>query len=269
MIDALEGGLLTNQPRSSLEILSPTDSRRFSLSKSRSMLSLAPEYFQRVLSYDQMDFQYACSQMVSLCRNPSSVYKSTKLRKQIKNQWARDDPAFVVIVLYFMSISAISFSIAFGFVSSWHFCRLVLSAVFFDFVGIGTVIATAGWYIANNYMKVHRVLTVSQSVEWLYAFDVHCNAFFPVYILLYVLQFYLSPFLLLKTFSATIAADSLYLLAFAYYHYVSFLGYNALPFLQNTQCFLYPLFIAIPLYILALLFRINLSYLFLHFYFGK
>jgi hypothetical protein len=33
---------------------------------------------------------------------------------EIKNQWARDDPAFVVIVLCFMSISAISFSIAFG-----------------------------------------------------------------------------------------------------------------------------------------------------------
>lgn len=29
---------------------------------------------QRILSYNQMDFQYACSQMVSLCRSPSAVY---------------------------------------------------------------------------------------------------------------------------------------------------------------------------------------------------
>jgi hypothetical protein len=63
-------------------------------------------------------------------------------------------------------------------------------------------------------------------VEWLYAFDVHCNAFFPVYLLLYVVQFYLSPLLLARSMIATLLANTLYFVAFAYYHYVSFLGYN-------------------------------------------
>ena len=33
-------------------------------------------------------------------------------------------------------------------------------------------------------------------VEWMYAFDIHCNSFFPLFLLLYVLQFFLLPFLL-------------------------------------------------------------------------
>ncbi|XXQ34346.1 UNC-50 family [Plasmodiophora brassicae] len=238
--------------------------RRFSLSRPRSLFGMAPEYLQRILSYNQMDFQYACSQMVSLCRSPSAVYKSTKLRKQIKNQWARDDPAFVVIVLFFMTVSAVSFSIAFGFVSVWHFARLVLGAVLFDFLGIGAFIATVGWYLANQYMRVQRIITIDQTVEWLYAFDIHCNAFFPVFLLLYVLQFYLSPLLLAKSFLSTLFANTLYAAAFCYYHYVSFLGYNALPFLQNTQWFLYPTVLIAAAYVLSLLFQFNVAYFFLH-----
>jgi hypothetical protein len=45
----------------------------------------------------------------------------------------------------------------------WHFGRLVLSAILFDFLGIGAVIATIGWYVSNHYLKIHRVLTVDQS----------------------------------------------------------------------------------------------------------
>ncbi len=40
------------------------------------------------------------------------------------------------------------------------------------------------------------MLTTDQRVEWLYAFDVHCNGFFPLYVLLYVVQFFLTPILL-------------------------------------------------------------------------
>ena len=35
--------------------------------------------------------------------------------------------------------------------------------------------------------------TIDQRVEWLYAFDVHCNAYFPMFLALYVLQYFLSP----------------------------------------------------------------------------
>ena len=38
----------------------------------------------------------------------------------------------------------------------------------------------------------------------MYAFDVHCNAFFPMFLLLYVLQLVLSPLLLMHTFVSTL-----------------------------------------------------------------
>ena len=42
-------------------------------------------------------------------------------------------------------------------------------------------------YVGNRFLKrkvVHHH-TSEQSVEWLYAFDVHCNSFVPMFMLLY------------------------------------------------------------------------------------
>jgi hypothetical protein len=78
-------------------------------------------------------------------------------------------------------------------------------------------------------------------VEWLYAFDVHCNAFFPLFLLLYVAQYFLLPVLLNDGFVALLCSNTLFALAFSYYHYITFLGYSALPFLKDTQRFLLPI----------------------------
>jgi len=67
---------------------------------------------------------------------------------------------------------------------------------------------------------------VEGEIEWLYAFDIHCNAFFPVFVLLYVVQYFFAPVLIQPDFMATVAANLLYAGAFSYYHYVSFLGYS-------------------------------------------
>jgi len=44
---------------------------------------------------------------------------------------------------------------------------------------------------------------VEQRVEWLYAFDIHCNSFFPLFIMLYVVQLILSPILLANGWAVT------------------------------------------------------------------
>ena len=56
-----------------------------------------------------MDMEYTFSQMVYLCKSPSKVYTLTKYRKQTKNQWARDDPAFVVILLLMVTAATIAY----------------------------------------------------------------------------------------------------------------------------------------------------------------
>ena len=47
-------------------------------------------------------------------------------------------------------------------------------------------------------------------MEWLYAFDIHCNSFFVSFLFTHVLQYLLLPLLLSDTFAATVAADLLW-----------------------------------------------------------
>lgn len=50
-----------------------------------------------------------------------------------------------------------------------------------------------------------------------------------------VLQFVLAPVLLWNSLVSTLLANALYMVALSYYHYLSFLGYSALPFLEHTE----------------------------------
>jgi hypothetical protein len=50
-----------------------------------------------------------------------------------------------------------------------------------------------------------------------------------------VLQFLLSPLLLWRSILANVLACALYAIALAYYHYMNFLGFSALPFLEHTE----------------------------------
>jgi hypothetical protein len=110
---------------------------------------------------------------------------------------------------------------------------------------------------------------VEQQVEWLYAFDVHCNSFFPLFLLLYVVQYMVSPVLLAHNFLANILSIALYVIAFAYYHYLTFLGYAALPFIDNSQVFLWPMAIVLAIVPFAILGGFNPTRFTLAIYFGK
>lgn len=99
---------------------------------------------------------------------------------------------------------------------------LYLYVLIVDFFLLGAALSTVGWWLSNNYLHDRG----PEYVEWLYAFDVHCNAFVPVYLLLYVLQYLLLPLLLRQGVLALIASNSLYATAFSVYHYLTFLGYS-------------------------------------------
>ncbi len=133
--------------------------------------------------------------------------------------------------------------------------------------------------IANRYLRTQQnVHVVDQSVEWLYAFDIHCNSFFPVFVLLYVAQFFFLPGLMSSSFIATFIANTMYLVALVNYYYITFLGFNgtdfnnskllALPFLQKQTVFLYPVIIIVILYIISLILGFNVSKFLMNMYFG-
>lgn len=64
-----------------------------------------------------------------------------------------------------------------------------------------------------------------QSVEWLYALDIHFNSFFPVLLLLGVVQYVFLPFFIRTSWFNTLMADLLYIAAIAIYSFITFMGY--------------------------------------------
>ena len=70
--------------------------------------------------------------------------------------------------------------------------RLIFWMVFVDFILVGFVVATFGWFMGNRFLLSHSSYSTEQKIEWQYSFDIHCNSFFPVFLLTYVLQVRLS-----------------------------------------------------------------------------
>lgn len=232
--------------------------------------SVLPQYLRRIVKYQQMDMEYTFWQMLHLCTSPKVVYQQTKYHKQTKNQWARDDPAFVVICSFLLAVAASAFSAAYGHgVGQASFT--IASVVIMHFLLAGISLASICWFLSNHYLReeiaVHTHV-VEQRVEWLYAFDVHCNAYFPLFVVLYVLQYFLSPLLLAHGFMSTFLSNVLYFVALSYYHYLNFLGYDVLPFLERTTFFLYPIAILALLLPISLLSGFNPTRFALGLYFG-
>eukprot|EP01106_Pelomyxa_sp_JSP_P008940 TRINITY_DN24543_c0_g1_i1.p1 TRINITY_DN24543_c0_g1~~TRINITY_DN24543_c0_g1_i1.p1 ORF type:complete len:251 (-),score=45.67 TRINITY_DN24543_c0_g1_i1:48-800(-) len=225
------------------------------------------EFLSRLLRWSQMDTECASWTMLYICIAPSKVYRNSTWHKVTKHQWARDDPAFVVIQAALLLFSSLAWAIAYGHHSIIAFLRAITWSLFLDFLLVGLLIATLGWFISNHYLLTDGLHRVEQKVEWLYAFEVHCNGFFAVFLLLHVGQYFASPLLTLPSWVATLVGNCVYALAYTYYFYVTFLGYQVLPFLHNTQVFLYPIGLIVMAWVVLAIFRVNLCILAINLYF--
>ena len=227
------------------------------------------EYVRRALNVPQMDLDYTFWQMLYLCVAPSRVYRTTKYHKQTKNQWARDDPAFVAVLTLFMGVSALAYTLAFHN-GGLGFIKGALYAIVVDFFVLGVLICSLTWWVSNTYLRADATsaMTTDQRVEWLYAFDVHCNSFFPVFMLLYVLQYFLILFLLRDYRISVVISNLLYAFALSYYCYITFLGFDVLPFLQHTLVFLYPVAAIAVCFVLLTIFQVSMTQVVMRSYFG-
>lgn len=207
-----------------------------------------------------MDFEIALSQMVHLVTRPAHVYRTASYQKTHKNQYARDDPAFVVLLAAFLCVSSVMVSVVFG-LSFFEFIAFLLWVVFVDCIGSGCVLATIGWWVSNKFLREKQTFTVSEKVEWAFAFDVHCNAFFPLLLILHVVQLFLIGIVNHENFLSTLLGNTLWLVALCYYFYITFLGYAALPFLNKTTVvlFLCPIVLVFGTYVVALMLNWNIS----------
>lgn len=220
------------------------------------------KFVRRLIKFRQMDFEFALWQMLYLFVAPQKVYRNFGYRKgkkqssilntvihqkilsETKSQFARDDPAFLVLLLASLccklklriainmqcydKLSSIWIVTSFGFVFLFNLgffqtVYFILYVVFVDFLLAGTISATILWLISNKIMREPN----AENVEWGYSFDVHINATFPPLIILHfiMLMFYKVLFSQ-EWFIARLLGNTLWLLATSYYVYITFLGYN-------------------------------------------
>ncbi|XP_060024914.1 protein unc-50 homolog isoform X4 [Lagenorhynchus albirostris] len=207
-----------NSPVQGNGVLSSRDAARHTAGAKRY------KYLRRLFRFRQMDFEFAAWQMLYLFTSPQRVYRNFHYRKQTKDQWARDDPAFLVLLSLWLCVSTIGF----GFVLDMGFfetIKLLLWVVFIDCVGVGLLISTLMWFISNKYLVKRQ--SRDYDVEWGYAFDVHLNAFYPLLVILHFIQlFFINHVILTDTFIGYLVGNTLWLVAVGYYIYVTFLGYS-------------------------------------------
>lgn len=191
-----------------------------------------------------------------------------------------------------MCISSLAWGIGFS-KGLGGIIKLIIWSVFVDYFFIGFIISTICWLVSTyilssdpvpesplpvNTLKDirrqqrhhhHYGQNASNSVEWLYSFDVHCNGFFPVFIMTHVIQYVISPLLFTKSFFSAILANVLYGVSYVYYFYITFLGYHSLPFVKKADLFLYPAAVLAFALVVLTLFNFNTSLFLSKFYFGN
>lgn len=262
--------LSTSSSTASLNSFSPSFDGNSSLPRpvnSKTCMTAAVKrwrYLRRLFYYRQMDFEFAFWQMVYLLSNPKVVYKNFTYRKKTKAQFARDDPAFLVLLAGWLVISSVGFAIVLG-IGVISFIKFLLYVIFVDCIGVGILIATILWFVSNKILL--KTSTTELDVEWGFCFDVHLNAFFPLLVILHFIQLFFYSILISKTwFIATLFGNTLWLLAIGYYLYITFLGYHSLHILERTKVFLYPFVPLFVIYLGTLLANVNLTQNLMYFY---
>ncbi|XP_055902895.1 protein unc-50 homolog [Eupeodes corollae] len=228
-----------------------------------SATSKSYKYLRRLLKFNQMDFEFALWQMIYLLIAPQKVYRNFNYRKQTKSQFARDDPAFLVLLLICVCVTSLGFAYVLG-LSFWQSISFIFYVVFVDCIFAGCLVATFYWIVTNRYM---RSSNLEPDIEWGYAFDVHLNAFFPPLMLLHFIQLFFYNWLISQTwFISRFIGNTFWLLAFCYYVYITFLGYNCIPHLKNTRLLLIPLPIVFLFYLMTMIIGWNVTVSFIMFY---
>lgn len=161
----------------------------------------------------------------------------------------------------------------------------MLFMVVVDFVLVGSIVATFTWFVTNRFL-CQTSQTNDQRVEWAYAFDIHCNSFFPLFLILYIIQFFFLNLLIRHNWASIVISNLIYLVSATWYCYGTFLGFNGkmvnlmsnnklltcfhlvLPYLVRTELLLYPIVGFIVTFIVLSVLGLNVSENVIGFYFG-
>lgn len=136
--------------------------------------------------------------------------------------------SLLALIVYL--VAAVAWSVVYSYSIAGCF-KLALLMILRDFLLAGMVVATIFWLVSHmvyalRQLKMFRAFSnnvllappshstaADSKVEWAYAFDVHTNAFFPLYLTLYLGQLFLVPLLLKNNWVCLWLGNTLYLAA--------------------------------------------------------
>ncbi|KAF2482108.1 UNC-50 [Neohortaea acidophila] len=216
-----------------------------------------PPFFRRLFKFTSMDFETAVWEMINLIIAPKKVFRNIYYHKQTKNSYHRPDPAFTYLLSLFMLLTGVAWGIAYAR-GVGQTIQVALVFVFGHFLGAALIVSTLMFFLVGRVFGKRRTGLFGppsggeEALEFGYCFDVSTRAYLPIWLFLYILQFLLLPLIAPDYWVSNFFGNTMYLLALCYYLVITFLGYNALPFLSRTEILLAPIPMLLILWILSL-----------------
>jgi hypothetical protein len=196
---------------------------------------------------------------------------------ETRNTWHRPDPSFTYLLSFFLLLTSFAWSLAYTPAFS-SVVKLALMFVFVHFLAGSLAVSAISYFLVGRLLgpgvaglpgrRRQQGLfpqtggggKSAEALEFGYCFDVSIRAFFPPYVLLYIVQYILMPAINHPNRASVFVANALYLAAGVYWSLILFLGYNALHFLHHTQLLLSPMLVWVVVWLVATVLGVNLEY---------
>ncbi|KAJ5066614.1 protein unc-50 [Anaeramoeba ignava] len=223
------------------------------------------EVLKKQIQYE--NFLNSISQMKNLWIDPQNTYDQIKEQKQFQDTWGRKDCSFVLIQMFFIFISSIAYSVCFRISSFVGFIKVAFKSIFINYLLFGIFISMILRFLTNTFLRKKGFLYSEQKVEMRYAFDVHCNSYFPYFMITHIIVYPFIPFINSNSLFSIFIGNFIFTFAMSCYVYITFLGYKILPFLHKTVLFLTPIAGLLIIFLIFSLSRISMVKIFLAIYF--
>lgn len=193
-------------------------------------------FLRRCCRPSQLDIQYSTVQCKLLLSNPSRLYSLAALRQKQQQSCAREDPAFLLLLLLFLTVTGIGHAAALQATGTATFAAVALTPVSLFLVSsliaipAGRICISRATNLVETVDQPERTRSSSGSTGFdsAFAFDLHCNGTFVYAVYTQVVPLVLRPLvLLLPIVLRRWLAAALHCYGLWAYAYVSSLGYLA------------------------------------------
>lgn len=226
------------------------------------------DYLKKMIYIRQVDYYLAYTNVI-YCFKPKEINEIAKIRKHLKNKYARDDPGFLLLLIINLFISSISYSITFNHFNPFFIFNIFFIQSFVMLFTFGLCFAFINKVIIDKYFKSNDMsINKEQNVEYVYAFDIHCNAFVPMYFFCGIIPFFILP--ITKGYTSyiqVIISNCLQCVGVMYYCYVTFMGYFSLPFVRKNKYVTLAVWPILVFYIIVTIMKVNVYSTILHWFF--